>query len=374
MKKLLAMTAMSLAASSAMAGVRLVVRSDYDNTPSYTAADNTDAPSSSVFVPEVARMYLSGMIGDATIDAGFNLRSFVVGNTATDASPSYQKVMTADKFVQNLTISKPMGDWAFSAGKMWMNVGGFERRAYYEGDTYITSLANGGQGAHLLGGTAITASASSTTGAIVTPENMSGVAAAYNFSPNHKVEVQVANQTNSDSNLTGSANKRHTMGVAYWGSFADKMVQTYLSYTSGAADTTTVGHEQTFLGVGLRLAPVENLNVDLEYLANSDKNASTSKKDETTSTFIEARYKMGMWVPVLKYEMSTDKSADADRFKRNAMALALEIVPKAEDAFRYHVAYTSVQDKDFAGSYAGLQNTTKNMIVVGFKYAGDIAK
>lgn len=365
MKKLLAMAAMSLAASSAMAGVKLVVRSDYVNTPEYTAASNGDAPSSSFFKPEVARMYLSGMVGDATIDAGFNLRSFVVS--------SGQKVMTVDKFVQNLTIAKPMNDWTFTAGKMWVNVGGFERRAFYDGDTYLTSLANGGQGGRLTGGAG--GLGTEATGSILTPENMSGIAASYNISADHKVEFQVANQTNSDSELTTSTNKRHTMGLAYWGSFADKMVKTYISYTSGAADSVTAGHEQTFLGVGVRLAPMDDLNVDVEYLANSDKNSSTSKKNETTSTFLEARYKMGMWVPVLKYEMSADKAADVDHFKRTGMALGLEIVPKADDAFRYHVAYTSVQDKDFGGTAdAGKKDTSMGIITVGFKYTGDIAK
>lgn len=361
MKKLLAMTAMSLAASSAMAGVKIVVRSDYVNTPSYKAADNVDAPSSSFFKPEVARMYLSGMIGDATVDAGLNLRSFVVSGG--------QKVMTVDKFVEHLTIAKPMGDWTFTAGKMWMNVGGFERRAFYDGDTYLTSLANGGQGGRLLGATL----GSEVAGSVVTPENMSGVAAAYTINADHKVEFQLANQTNSDSELTTATNKRHTMGLAYWGSFADKMVQTYISYVSGAADTVTEGHEQTFLGAGFRLAPMENLSLDLEYLSNTDKlsSATPSTKDETTSTFLEARYKMGMWVPVLKYEMSNAKLADADYLKRAGYAVALEIVPKAEDAFRYHVAYTSTTD-DFDN--AALNDTTKSMITVGFKYSGDIAK
>lgn len=366
MKKLLAMTAMSLAASSAMAGVKLVVRSDYVNTPSYTARNNADAPSSSFFKPEIARMYLSGMVGDATVDAGLNLRSFIVSGG--------EKVMTVDQFVEHLTIAKPMGDWTFTAGKMWMNVGGFERRAFYDGDTYLTSLANGGQGGRIAGasfGTEINASAA--TGVLSTPENMSGVAAAYNINADHKLEFQLANQTNSDSALTTATNKRHTMGLAYWGSFADKMVQTYISYVSGAADTLTEGHEQTFLGAGFRLAPMENLNLDLEYLSNTDKlsSATPSTKDETTSTFLEARYKMGMWVPVLKYEMSNSKQADADYFKRTGYAVALEIVPKAEDAFRYHVAYTSTTD-DFDN--AAFNDTTKSMITVGFKYSGDIAK
>lgn len=362
MKKLLVLAAVTVAATNAFAGVKLVVRSDYVNTPAYDAADGVEVNSTSLFKPEVARLYLSGMIGDATVDAGLNLRSFAVGT----AGGTSQKLMTVDKFVEHLTISKPMGDFTFQAGKMWMNVGGFERRAVYDGDTYLTSLANGGKGGRTAGATP----GSENGGGIVTPENMSGIGVAYTINPEHKVEFQVANQTNSDSELTTATNRRHTMGLAYWGSFAEKMVQTYISYTLGAADNATTGHEQTFLGAGFRIAPMENLNIDLEYLANTDKAANTGDKDETTSTILEARYKMGAWTPLLKYEMSTDKAAGTDQFKRDAFAVGVEMVPKAEDSFRYHVAYTQVADKDFAAG----DDTTQSMITVGFKYVGDIAK
>lgn len=372
MKKFLVMAAVTVAATNAFAGVKLVVRSDYVNMQAYDSAQTAagEINGTSTFKPEVARLYLSGMIGDATIDAGLNLRSFAVG-TADGVS---QKVMTVDKFVEHLTISKPMGDFTFQAGKMWMNVGGFERRAFYDGDTYLTSLANGGRGT--VTGTYTRGS----VGSVTTPENMSGVGASYAINADHKLEFQIANQTNADTELVQSSNNRHTMGLAYWGSFAEKMVQTYISYTLGAADTKTTttpantadGHEQTFLGAGFRIAPMENLSFDLEYLANTDKSRNASNKDETTSTIIEARYKMGAWTPIVKYEMSTDKIADNDSFKRDAFAVGVEMVPKAEDAFRYHVAYTSITDKDWAA--ANHENATQNMITVGFKYVGDIAK
>jgi hypothetical protein len=372
MKKLLVMAAVTVAATTAFAGVKLVVRSDYVNTQPYDSAQTAagEINGTSQFKPEVARLYLSGMIGDATIDSGLNLRQFVIGT----GDGTSQKLMTVDKFVEHLTISKPMGDFTFQAGKMWMNVGGFERRAFYDGDTYLTSLANGGKGG------AVAAAPRGLGGSVVTPENMSGVGVAYAINAEHKLEFQIANQTNADSELVTASNNRHTMGLAYWGSFAEKMVQTYISYTLGAADTKTTttpvntadGHEQTFIGAGFRITPMENLSFDLEYLANSDKSANTDTKDETTSTFIEARYKMGAWTPLVKYEMSTDKVADNDNFKREAFAIGVEMVPKAEDAFRYHIAYTSIKDKDF--QTAGFEDATQNMITVGFKYVGDIAK
>ncbi|WII70595.1 hypothetical protein QJS83_09005 [Bdellovibrio sp. 22V] len=370
MKKLLAMAVMSLAATQAMAGVKLVVRSDYVYTGNYDNNAGAEVESTSVFVPDVARMYFSGNVGDAVIDSAFNLRSFS-SELAFDPTKDTagQKVMTVDTFVEHLFITKNHGDWSFSGGKLWMNVGGFERRAFYDGDTYLTSLANGG-----IGGAATINPF--LTGSVLTPENSSGISAAYKIAENHKVEVQLYNQVNRDSDLLTATNKRHSYGVAYWGSFAEKMFQTYLSYNMGAGDDrVTGGHELSYIAAGFRIAPMENLNIDLEYLANSDKTALTDEKDETTSTILEARYKMGMWTPILKYEMSTDKLQGEDNFKRDAWALALELTPKAEDAFRYHVAYTSIKDRDFGAAFgANTEDMTKNMITVGFKYVGDIAK
>ncbi|WP_413569354.1 hypothetical protein ACLWBD_01980 [Bdellovibrio sp. HCB117] len=372
MKKLLVMAAVTVAATNAFAGIKLVVRSDYQYTSTYENNAGVDVESTSVFTPDVARMYYTGTVGDAVVDSAFNLRSFDQ-EMAVDPTVG-KKVMTVDTFVEHLFITKAMGDWSFSGGKLWMNVGGFERRAFYDGDTYLTSLANGGiGGVTVVGATPVIPGA---VGSVLTPENSSGVSAAYKMGENHKVEVQMYNQVNRDSDLLTSANKRHSVGVAYWGSFADKMLQTYLSYNSGAADVKGgTGHDLTYIGAGFRVAPMENLNIDLEYLSNTDKYANSGEKDETTSTILEARYKMGMWAPVLKYEMSTDKVQGEDNFKRDAWALALEITPKAEDAFRYHVAYTSIKDKDFGAAYvAGDDETTKNMVVVGFKYVGDIVK
>lgn len=362
MKKLLVLAALTVAATNAFAGVKLVVRSDYVNTPNYDDNTGAEVAGTSVFTPAVARLYLTGMVGDAVIDSGWNLRAFT---PEVSAGGTLSKTMTVDKFVDHLTIAKPMGDWTFTAGKLQVNVGGYEHGKTIMGDTYLTSLAGGGVGGD------------GQTGSVVTPENSSGVAAAYAINADHKLEFQVTNSTNAQTIEAGarSTDKRHNMGLAYWGSFAEKMFQTYLSYTVGAGDTiaagVTTGHEQTFLGAGFRIAPMENLNIDLEYLANSDKNATTGDKDETNSTIVEASYKINNWTPVLKYEMSNDKVAGNDNFKRNAFAVGVEYMPKAEDAFRYHIAYASAKD-DFDN--AALEDVTFNTITVGFKYTGDIAK
>ncbi|WP_413291743.1 hypothetical protein ACLSU7_10015 [Bdellovibrio sp. HCB185ZH] len=365
MKKLLVIAA-TLAASSAFAGVKLEVRSDYVNTPDFSAANGANVAGKSLFTPNVARLYLNGNVGEAVVESAWNLRSFAPVVVGTDL----YKVMTVDQFVDHLWAGKAMGAWMFKAGKLEVNTGGFERQKNLHGDTYLVSLANNGAGGYAT-------AASADAALIANPENSSGISAAFSITENHKLEAQVTNQTNSVTVDGGavSTDKRHNMGLNYLGSFMDKMLVLNLNYTSGAGDVQGAGHEQVFQAASLRVAPMADLTIDLEYFANSDKTVTTTSTEaKTTSTIIEARYNINGWIPVLKYEMSENKSAagnTAQDFKRDAYAVGVEYVPKADEAFRYHVAYSSAKDKDF-GTGAG--DSTKNMVVVGFKYTGDMAK
>ncbi|MEK2689779.1 hypothetical protein [Bdellovibrio sp. GT3] len=366
MKKFL-MIAATLAASSAFAGVKLEVRSDYVNTADYSAADGANVAGKSLFTPNVARLYLNGNVGEAVVESAWNLRAFSPVLVGADL----YKVMTVDQFVDHLWAGKAMGQFMFKAGKLEVNTGGFERQKNLHGDTYLVSLANNGAGGNVSAATADAA-------LIANPENSSGISAAYSIAENHKLEAQVTNQTNSVTVDGGvaSTDKRHNMGLNYLGSFMDKMLVLNLNYTSGAGDVTGTGHAQEFMAASLRVAPMADLTIDLEYFGNKDKatTATTTAENKTNSTIIEARYNMNGWVPVLKYEMSENKAdgaASNNSFKRDAFAVALEYVPKADEAFRYHVAYSSSKDKDY-GVATG--DSKKDMIVVGFKYTGDMAK
>ncbi|QDK44016.1 MULTISPECIES: hypothetical protein [unclassified Bdellovibrio] len=364
MKKLLVLAA-TFAASSAFAGVKLEVRSDYVNTADYSAANGANVAGSSLFTPNVARLYLNGNVGEAVVESAWNLRSF---EAFVDSTGDLHKNMTVDKFVDHLWAGKGMGAWMFKAGKLEVNTGGFERQKTLHGDTYLTSMANSGVGAN-------STATSSDVALIANPENSSGISAGYTITENHKLEAQVTNQTNTTTVDGGvrSTDKRHNMGLNYLGSFIDKMLVLNLNYTSGAGDVVGTGHEQSFTAASLRVAPMADLTIDLEYFGNVDKATTTATTIErkTNSTIVEARYNINGWIPVLKYEMSENKSDTAsEQFKRDAFAVALEYVPKADEAFRYHVAYTSIKDKDF--STAG--DSTKNVITVGFKYTGDMAK
>ncbi|WP_413559680.1 hypothetical protein [Bdellovibrio sp. HCB209] len=394
MKKLLVIAA-TLAASSAFAGVKLEVRSDYVNTPDYDNASGTTIGGTSLFTPSVARLHLNGNVGEAVVESAWNLRSFApqfaVSPYTGDADLS--KSMTVDQFVDHLWAGKAMGAFMFKAGKLEVNTGGFERQKNLHGDTYLVSMANGGVGGTMVSGIPATPTFTATGALIANPENSSGISAAYSITENHKLEAQVTNQVNSGTwtsygtvltagNNVRSADRGHTYGLNYLGSFAEKMVVLNLNYTTGTADTTSigqagVGHELSWMAASVRVAPMADLTVDIEYFDNKDKTstATTTADNKTNATIIEARYNINGWIPVLKYEMSENKSDagnTAADFKRDAFAVGVEFVPKADEAFRYHVAYTSIKDKDFG--VASMEDQTKNMITVGFKYTGDMAK
>lgn len=362
MKKAVVFAIATLASATALAAGKVIVRSDYVNTMDYKAKNGTsEIKGTSLLMPVVSRVEFDSKINDATVVGHLNLRSFVADVNGTTAN----KVMTVDKFVDRLYIVKPLGDFSTSVGKLYMNVGGWERAAAVHGDTYFTSLANNGAG-----GKETAASASGRVGDVVMPENGSAVGIAYTMG-DHRVEAQVGNQTNTDQVETGtgagSLNRRHTIGVQYDGSFMEKSLMVTAAYTSGAADIGTNGVNQTFLNAGVRYTGVENLNLSVEHISNTSKESTSgSKSDSVVSNVVEARYAMGMFTPIFKFESSENKDEEAKTFARTGMALALEIAPN-EDAFRYHAAYVSLKDKYES---AGAKDVTYNQIYAGIKYTG----
>jgi hypothetical protein len=394
--KILITTSMMMMAVQTQAAVNLVIRSDYYNNAKSTDTSNNDVQGVSVLAPTVARLDASTSVGDAKVYLGLNLRSFDTATSTSigggSATGTVKRVMTVDKFVENLYIAKPLGDFTFSAGKLEMNAGGFERAKIVSGDTYMASLANGStMGLVTFAGTATTV--------IYNPENQSGVELDYAFNPEHKLALQVSNETNSAEasasgttagapTITKSTNKRNTIGAQYEGSFADKMAEVMLQYTAGVSDTysqastggtmSSTSTNQKYLSAGLKFNLPSDLVTTIEYFSNTSLSDTTAaKSDVTTSTTASIRYNHGMYQPILLLESSENKlaedSATTGSFKRTAYSAALEIVPKSEEAFRYHVAYNGFSDKY---GKAGLLNdtVTNSQIIVGLKYTGDLLK
>ncbi len=358
MKKAVVFAIATLASATALAAGKVIVRSDYVNTMDYKDKAGTEVKGTSLLMPIVSRVEFDSKINDATVVGHLNLRSFIADTP--DSGTTYNKVMTVDKFVDRLYIVKPLGDFSTSVGKLYMNVGGWERAALVHGDTYFTSLANNGAG----GKETAAALNPGKAGTVDMPENGSGVGIAYTMG-DHRVEAQVGNQTNTDK--SAALNRRHTMGVQYDGSFMDKSLMVTAAYTAAAVDTTTAAVNDTFLNAGVRYTGVENLNLSVEHISNTSKaTTSGAKADSTVSNVVEARYAMGVFTPIFKFESSENKVAEAKTFARTGMALALEIAPN-EDAFRYHAAYVSLKDKYES---AGAKDVTYNQIYAGIKYTG----
>jgi hypothetical protein len=394
--KFLVAASMMMIATQSQAAINVVIRSDYYNLAKSTDTSNNDVQGLSVLAPTVARIDGSTSVGDAKVYLGLNLRSFdamtstsIVGGSTTG---TVRRVMTVDRFVENLYIAKPHGNFTVSAGKLEMNAGGFERALIVTGDEYMASLANGSN-------MGLVNFAGTTTTTIYNPDNQSGVELAYAFTPEHSLAFQVTNQTNSADastsgttagvpTLTKSTNKRNTLGLQYEGSFADKMVETLLQYTVGAADTYTQSVaggtmsssvvDQNYMSASLKFNLSNGLVTWFEYFSNSSLvQATGAKKNATTSTTAAIRYNHEMFQPMLSLESSenklSDDSAATGSFKRTAYSAALEVIPVASENFRYHVAYNGFSDKY---GKAGLANDTvsNTQIIVGLKYSGDLLK
>ncbi len=402
--KLLVASALAMVAVQANAGIGVIMRSDYYNNSKFTNTSNQDVPGVSTAAPTTARLNFTAPVSDATFYMGMNFRSYDTvgftyltgtGSGFTTETVAVKRGLTVDKFIENAYIQKPFGDFSLSVGKVEQNLGGYERESLLSGDEYMASLANGST-------VGLVSYAGSQTTTVAAPENQSGIEIGYTITPEHKVAVQILNQTNSaeaslsgsstsvGANLTKSTNKRSSYSLQYEGMFADKMVSTLLQYGVAAADTQTqnIGSpaltqlsaviNNTYMSASVKAKLPASWLVLAEYFANSQlADATGSKKDATTSAVITARMHEGMYQPILSYEASENKiqedSANASSFKRTAYSGALEIVPKAGDAFRYHIAYNSFSD---AYGAAGLANSTvtNNQMIVGIKYAGDILK
>lgn len=336
MKKML-LLAVAMVSASAFAGGKLTARSDYQNTMKYTSNAGADVAGTSLFKAAAGLLDFDGKLGEATFKGQLNLLTLNSGAAGT---------------VQYLYITKPMGDWAFSAGLIEAATGGFEGGRILAADSYNDSMVGSGTGDSTLLG------------------NNSGAEAAYTMGV-HRFAFQVTNQ----GAAAGGSKTRHDMILNYTGSMMDKMLGLNIGYASGSKGAAATEANITNMNLGVSLAlGVVDLTVD--YLANTTKGLATGAKASTSNTIVlEARKTMGAWTPIFKYETSENKksedAADAASFKRSAMSLAAEMVPDGSQNFRYHVAYNTMTDKY---GFTGAKDETKSNILAGFKYSGDLWK
>lgn len=373
----MAMAAVVIASAAAHAGVNLTVRGDYVNTPKFDGRSGTEVQGSSIFKGTYARMSFDGKVGEATVNGRLNLASADTYN--------------GDSLVEYLYISKGFGNgMTVRLGKLNSWTGGIESYMDDVADVYSLTLANGGRGGNtsLQMGSISNASALS-AGSISTPTpagDSRGIGLNYTMG-DHQIDAVVTNASNhgaSNATSAGPTYKRNNMGLMYMGSFADKMVMPVFTYMIGAADEgtnggVTTGYEEKQMSLGAKMN-FSGLGLIVEYLANAKKDMtpSTGKEDNVTSVYALVDYKVDMWKPFLKYESSefkkSDDSSNANSFKRTGVNVGVEIMPKADDAFRYHVSYATTSDKYGSTSGAQKETVSWSQMMVGVKYSADLLK
>lgn len=361
MRKLIAIAVATMASASAFAGVKAIVRGDYVNTPKFDNRSNTEVKGSSIFRGTSAKLDLDGKVGSATVTGRLDL-----GRTSQYSS--------GDALVEYIFISKEMmSGLSMHAGKLSNMTGGIENAMAGDADVYAASLANGG----IAGNTASMVAQLSGTASIATPgiaPYSRGLGLTYMMG-DHKFDAQVTNSSNHGE--ATATYKRHNMGIHWTGSFMDKMIQPVVGYTVGSLDTTTVGHEQTLINAGAKMK-FGQVGVIAEYLANSDKDntPTTGKTDSVTTMYALVDYTMDAWKPFAKIESSEfkndDSASDASSFKRTAFNVGVELTPKSDEAFRYHLSYYSAADK--YGTAGSKETVNFSQMLAGVKYSADLLK
>ena len=116
----------------------------------------------------------------------------------------------------------------------------------------------------------------------------------------------------------------------------------------------------------------------VEYFANQTKNTLVvgANADKITSIYALVDFAMDAWKPFLKVESSeyrkNDDGSNALSFKRTAYNVGVEMMPKANDAFRYHLAIASTADK--YGTAGTKDSVTWMQVMLGLKYSTDLLK
>lgn len=378
MKKLFALAAVTLASASAFAGLNLTVRGDYLNTPKFDGRNGSEVPGSSIFRGTLIKAGVSAKLGEATVTGLLNLAGKQSGFGTSDATTTYS-LYTAEEVVQHLFLTKDFGNGlSASAGKLKTIGGGIEAGLIEVGDNYLNTLANGGVGGAVtqsVGGSGQMPSALGVDGTTTTnkAEYSRGVGLTYKVGSN-QIDFQMTNSDNHSS--VSSTHKRNTFGLGWSGVFMDKMIEPNVTYITGSGDTTTKGYEDTFIAAGAKF----NLGASTltaEYLSNNTKDSSTGgKSDNVTTVYALYSYKLDAWKPFAKVESSEFKyqedSSNALSFKRTAYNVGVEMTPKSDENFRYHLSYAGTSDK--YGTAGSKETVAWSQIALGIKYSADLLK
>lgn len=386
MKKILAIAAVTIASISASASLELKYRGDYLNTPEYDlrAGSGNKGTSRSEFIPNYFRTRAEGKVGDATVKLSLDF---------TGANDSATGNMSSDNFVDYVYMVKPLAEGlTLSFGKIETFAGGIEGGADALGNSYLNTLANGGNAGRFsfggVTGSAGTAAVGTLTSTTNTPvANNRGVGLTYNYGVG-EITIDVTNDSNNApvaTTNTGLTQKKHNLGIQWSGSFMDGSLKPVIGYLVGSQDVGTTNSVTTLIGSTDVNAGVQykmnNWDFTLEYLQNTTKvDAAVAEQDQTTSTYLLASYKMDAWKPFAKYETSSFKdqtaaavASDATSFDRTGMVIGTEWTPKA-DGLSYHIAYLSTSDKYKSSTATQKETVSWTQLIAGMSYSADFLK
>jgi hypothetical protein len=212
----------------------------------------------------------------------------------------------------------------------------------------------------------------------------SGVAATYNWG-DHNFTLAATNAAKNNTEATGSSQLNNGLAYSFYydGQFLDGMIKPILAYTmyqmDGNADVApaiqTNSTNDTLIAVGVRIAPIEGLTVDVDYdnLNQPNQNSLTQANNQLTTTIRgEARYQFGQFIPFVNYisdkstAFGTIAAPNAGNFTLNTYDVGVMYYPFKDKNFRYHVVYSnSNQNND--SSAVNSQVVTTN-IRAGIKF------
>lgn len=356
MKKVLATMGLAVLASPmANAGsLGFDFKSEFVNT-SYNDAAGT--PNNSVFKVSRFDLNIGGKLGEMTSYTArikllnSNAKAYAtIGATTSEVSPNDGTTSFIDAAYVTRTL---MDGLELSVGKVWTGIHGWEGNLS-GADVYLYTVAGD-----------TFAGAGAATGANL----------GYKMG-DHTFNVMVTNpNTNMMSTTTAPNQDRNMWGVTYFGNLMGGMLLPVVTYHM---DDQTVGSAKkkfSYLGLGGKFA-MEMFDIEADILMNNlEGNTTADKTDTVSSYYLLARYKMGAFMPHLKYEISTAKintSATVEtKTDYTGLTAALEYLPVDNEMFRYHVAYTRRTEK---ADTSGAQEKATDKLMFGVRLNADILK
>lgn len=310
MKVLSIVAAIALTSGSAMAldtVMGLKGRFDYVRTETENKPGAKD--SEGKFTTQFLRLSTEGKVNESvsaklTLDFGVN-----AGTTDNGLSNIVDEAFITKNFGNGLSVM---------LGKQAAMVGGLEN-VYSLRDIYTQSVYRG----QLV-------------------ENITGVTAGYAIA-GQNVYLQYLQQSDAKSPSATFSDKK-VVGLAYVGSFMDKMVEPLISYHKQG--TTRTGKYDIYSAVGLRVN-VAQLTIEADYLMLEQEKLSAAGDAELNSMVALVRYNHENFKPFAKFIKEEGKKAfagistGATESERTAFELGLEYVPNKDEDLRYHLVYSN---------------------------------